>query len=102
MSFLNLHQPESATVHLCEKLPSAACHLKYHIFCFPYAAYDHIDYSKVKAVLDVEMSIPAQFVDDVAVAVKDRCLIETCLCSGGNIMSRDKVLAAVKKIMEGK
>ena len=68
----------------------------------PYAAYDHIDYSKVKAVLDVEMSIPAQFVDDVAVAVKDRCLIETCLCSGGNIMSRDKVLAAVKKIMEGK
>ena len=69
---------------------------------FPYAAYDHIDYSRVKAVLDVEMSIPAQFVDDVAVAVKDRCLIETCLCSGGNIMSRDKVLAAVKKIMEGK
>lgn len=69
---------------------------------FPYAAYDHIDYSKVKAVLDVEMSIPAQFVDDVAAAVKDRCPIETCLCSGGNIMSRDKVLAAVKKIMEGK
>ncbi|ERI76975.1 3-methyl-2-oxobutanoate dehydrogenase [Clostridium sp. ATCC BAA-442] len=69
---------------------------------FPYAAYDHIDYSKVKAVLDVEMSIPAQFVDDVAVAVKDRCPIETCLCSGGNIMSRDKVLTAVKKIMEGK
>ena len=69
---------------------------------FPYAAYDHIDYSRVKAVLDVEMSIPAQFVDDVAVAVKDRCPIETCLCSGGNIMSRDKVLAAVKKIMEGK
>ena len=27
---------------------------------FPYAAYDHIDYSQVKAVLDVEMSIPAQ------------------------------------------
>ena len=69
---------------------------------FPYAAYDHIDYSRVEAVLDVEMSIPAQFVDDVAVAVKDRCPIETCLCSGGNIMSRDKVLAAVKKIMEGK
>lgn len=69
---------------------------------FPYASYDHIDYSKVKAVLDVEMSIPAQFVDDVAVAVKDRCPIETCLCSGGNIMSRDKVLDAAKKIMEGK
>ena len=67
---------------------------------FPYAAYDHIDYSKVKAVLDVEMSIPAQFVDDVAVAVKDRCLIETCLCSGGNIMSREAVIEAVNKIIE--
>ena len=69
---------------------------------FPYKAYDHIDYSKCKAVLDVEMSIPAQFVDDVATGVKERCPIETCLCSGGNIMSRDKVIAAVKKIMEGK
>ena len=69
---------------------------------FPYKAYDHIDYSRVKAVLDVEMSIPAQFVTDVAAGVKDRCPIETCLCSGGNIMSRDKVLDAAKKIMEGK
>ena len=69
---------------------------------FPYEAYDHIDYTKCKAVLDVEMSIPAQFVADVAVGVKDRCPIETCLCSGGNIMSRDNVITAVKKIMEGK
>ena len=69
---------------------------------FPYESYDHIDYAKCKAVLDVEMSIPAQFVTDVAVGVKERCPIETCLCSGGNIMSRDKVIAAAKKIMEGK
>ncbi|WP_209345359.1 3-methyl-2-oxobutanoate dehydrogenase subunit VorB [Flavonifractor sp. AGMB03687] len=69
---------------------------------FPYEAYDHIDYTKCKAVLDVEMSIPAQFVADVEVGVKERCPIETCLCSGGNIMSRDKVIAAAKKIMEGK
>ena len=69
---------------------------------FPCAAYDHIDYGRVRAVLDVEMSIPAQFVRDVMVGVKDRCPIETCLCSGGNIMSRGKVLDAVKKIMEAK
>lgn len=68
---------------------------------FPYASYDKLDYSKVKAVLDVEMSIPAQFVEDVKVGVKDRCKIETCLCSGGNIMSREKVIDAVKKIVEG-
>ena len=55
-----------------------------------------------RAVLDVEMSIPAQFVSDVAIGVKERCPIHTCLCSGGNIMSREAVLAAAKKIMEGK
>ena len=68
---------------------------------FPYDAFDRLDYGKVKAVLDVEMSIPAQFVSDVAIGVKERCPIHTCLCSGGNIMSREAVLAAAKKIMEG-
>ena len=68
---------------------------------FPEQAYDHIDYSRVKAVLDVEMSIPAQFVKDVETAVRGRCPIKTCLCSGGNIMSREAVMAAARKIVEG-
>ena len=68
---------------------------------FPYSAYDQIDYSRCRAVLDVEMSIPAQFVEDVKVGVKDRCPVETCLCSGGNLMSREAVMAAARKIMEG-
>lgn len=72
------------------------------IHLFPYTAYDHIDYSKVKAVLDVEISTPAQLVDDMTVAAEDRCPIETYLCSGSNIMSRDKILATVRKIMEDK
>ncbi len=66
---------------------------------FPYSAFDHIDYSKVKAVLDVEMSIPAQFVTDVETGVKGRCPIETCLCSGGNIISREAVMEAVRKMV---
>ena len=69
---------------------------------FPVEAYDHIDYGKVKGILDVEMSIPAQFVKDVEVAVRGRCPIETCLCSGGNIMSREAIVDSVKRIMEGK
>ena len=68
---------------------------------FPYDAFDHLNYGQVKAVLDVEMSIPAQFVEDVKVGVKDRCPVETCLCSGGNIMSREKVIESVKAIVEG-
>ena len=71
------------------------------VYPFPDAAYDRIDYSKVKAILDVEMSIPALFVEDVKAAVKGRARIETCLCSGGNIMSREAVISAAKKIMEG-
>lgn len=68
---------------------------------FPYSAFDHIDYGRCRAVLDVEMSIPAQFVEDVKAGVKERCLIKTCLCSGGNIMRREAVIAAVRNIMEG-
>ena len=56
--------------------------------------------TRVEAVLDVEMSIPAQFVDDVAVAVKDRCPIETCLHAGGEIMGRGEVMDAVRKLLE--
>lgn len=67
---------------------------------FPYAAYDKLDYSKIKGILDVEMSIPALFVKDVEVGVKERAKISTCLCSGGNIMSRDSIIKAAKKIME--
>ena len=71
------------------------------VFPFPAAAYDRLDYSRVKAILDVEMSIPALFVDDVKAAVKNRAPVETCLRSGGNIMSRDAVIEAAKKLVEG-
>ena len=67
---------------------------------FPYKAFDQIDYRKCKAVLDVEMSIPAQFLRDVSIGVKDRCPITTCLCSGGNIMSRESIIEAAKKSLE--
>lgn len=72
------------------------------VYPFPYAAFDGLNYGTVKTMLDVEMSIPAQFVEDVKVAVKDRCPIRTCLCSGGNIMSREKIIKAVENCMEGR
>ena len=67
---------------------------------FPAKAYNSIDYHQCRAILDVEMSIPAQFIRDVSMAVGDRCPIEACLCSGGNIMSRDSIIAAAKNILE--
>ena len=67
---------------------------------FPYESFEKLDYSKVKAILDVEMSIPAQLIYDVKMAVKDRCPIETCLCSGGNVIKRGDVLEAARKLFE--
>lgn len=66
---------------------------------FPYKSFDHINYDVCKAILDVEMSIPAQLAQDVNTAVMSRCPIETCLCSGGNIMSREAILKAIDDIL---
>lgn len=66
---------------------------------FPYEAFDAINYDICKGILDVEMSIPAQFVADVDRGVHQRAEIETCLCAGGKVMSRDAVIAAVDKLL---
>ena len=65
----------------------------------PKASFEKLDYGTCRAILDVEMSIPAQLAEDVDHAVRGRCPIETCLCSGGNIMSREAVVEAVEKLL---
>ena len=65
---------------------------------FPYESYEKLDFNRVKAILDVEMSIPAQMVTDVELAVKGRCAIETCLHSGGEIMGRAEIMDAARKL----
>ena len=67
---------------------------------FPYEAYEHIDYSCCKGILDVEMAIPALMIHDVKAGVKERASIDTCLCSGGNIMRKKAVMDAAGKILE--
>lgn len=68
---------------------------------FPHYSFENLNYGQVKTIVDVEMSIPAQFVSDVAVGVKGRCEITTCLCSGGNIMTREAILEAVRAAAKG-
>ena len=65
---------------------------------FPCGTFESLDYNRVKAILDVEMSIPAQMVYDVQLAVKGRCPVTTCLHSGGEIMSREEILQAVRRL----
>ena len=65
---------------------------------FPSGTFERLNYDQVKAILDVEMSIPAQMVYDVKLAVQGRCPIETCLHSGGEITSRDEIIKMVRHL----
>jgi len=53
----------------------------------------------LKAILDVEMSIPAQMVYDVELAVKQRGRIETYLRSGGEIVRREEIIQSVHALI---
>lgn len=68
------------------------------VYPFPKEAYDQIDYSICKGILDVEMSIPALFYEDVDNAVRDRAPVYKCLRSGGNMISRESVIEMATRI----
>ena len=65
---------------------------------FPSSTFERLNYDQVKFILDVEMSIPAQMVYDVKLAVQGRCPIETCLHSGGEITSREEIMNVVRRL----
>ena len=59
---------------------------------FPYDVLANLDYGRVKGIIDVEMSIPAQMRWDVDYAVKGRCPIKEILRSGGQLLTNDQVM----------
>ena len=65
---------------------------------FPYGSFDKLNYEKVKKVLCVEMSIPAQMVEDVRLAVARRAEVTTLLHSAGIIFTSDELEDAVKNL----
>ncbi|WP_213973976.1 3-methyl-2-oxobutanoate dehydrogenase subunit VorB [Tepidanaerobacter acetatoxydans] len=65
---------------------------------FPYTSFDRLDYNKVRNILCVEMSIPAQLIEDLKIGVANRAKITTLLHSGGIIFTAEEVADAVKKI----
>lgn len=70
------------------------------VYPFPYDAFKNLKYGQVKAILDVEMSIPAQLVEDVRQGVMERVPINECLSSCGRILSTEEVMNAVRAISE--
>ena len=67
---------------------------------FPYKNIADLDYSNVKYVVDVEMSIPAQLTQDIEIGVKGRAKVEKILCSGGNILSKEAVIKGIRNLAD--
>lgn len=67
---------------------------------FPYDALANLDFGKVKGILNVEMSIPAQMRFDVDHAVQGRCPIKECLRSGGQLLTNEQVKDAALELIK--
>ncbi len=59
---------------------------------FPDEPFEKLDPDKVKCILSVEMSIPAQMAEDVMMATGKKIPMEYCLTSGGVVMGKNRVL----------
>lgn len=71
------------------------------VYPFPKKSFDNINYDTCKAVLNVELSIPAQLYLDVSAAVGNRCPVDTLLRCAGNLIEREDVIEKVKSMLEG-
>ncbi|MDR2176182.1 MAG: 3-methyl-2-oxobutanoate dehydrogenase subunit VorB [Synergistaceae bacterium] len=69
------------------------------LYPFPSGAFARLDPHKVKFIMNTEMSIPAQMIDDVRLAVSNRIRVETCCCSGGIMMTNEDVSEALKNLL---
>ncbi len=72
------------------------------LFPFPKASIRNLDYGRVKAIIDVEMTVPAQMRDDIELQVMGRCPVYEYGRSGGCLLDDDSTLEAVVDIIEGR
>jgi len=71
------------------------------LFPFPAASFDKLDYTKVKGVIDIEMTIPGQMKEDVAAAVARRAPVYEYGRSGGVLLDDCETRKAVEAIIKG-
>ena len=71
------------------------------LFPFPKKSIDNLDYDKVKCIIDIEMTIPAQMRDDIELQVKGRCPVYEYGRSGGCLLDDDGVYEAICDIIDG-
>ena len=71
------------------------------LFPFPKKSIANLDYTKVKGLIDIEMSIPALMREDIELQVLGRAPVYEYGRSGGILLDDESTKAAVRKIIEG-
>ena len=71
------------------------------LFPFPKKSIKNLDYGKVKGVIDIEMTIPAQMRDDITLQVMERCPVYEYGRSGGCLLDDEGVYEAIYEIVSG-
>lgn len=71
------------------------------LYPFPRAAFENLDYSRVKAIIDVEMAIPAQMYDDIDLSVRGRAQILSYGRSGGVTLMNEPTTSAIRAMIGG-
>ena len=70
------------------------------VYPFPDVAYEKLPLEKLRGIVCAEMSIPAQFAEDVSNVVHGRTKIVTALSSGGDVLDRSTILDAARSLMK--
>lgn len=68
---------------------------------FPKKSLQNLNFEKVKGIIDIELAIPAQMHDDIALEVMGRAPIYTYGRSGGILLDDESTYEAVKNIITG-
>lgn len=71
------------------------------LYPFPKKSLQKLDFNRVKGIIDVELAIPAQMHDDVALEVGKQTPIYTYGRSGGILLDDESTYKAIKKIVTG-
>ena len=70
------------------------------VYPFPDVAFEKLPLEKLRGIVCAEMSIPAQFAEDVSNVVHGRTKIVTALSSGGEVLDRSTILDAARSLMK--
>ena len=67
------------------------------LYPFPVEHLKRLDRSRVKFLMDTEMTLPVQMMDDIRLAVADAIPVHSCGRSGGVILTNEEIAEAVEQ-----